>query len=196
MTEHVPGTDRAYVTVSTVGSAGHGKTTLATAVGKAAAKAYRQDARAVDGIVEAVSRTDEHVATHSAHSAYVTAACHYTHFDASAGHVAELLGNTRLDAVVLVVSAAEGVTEQTREHLRLARRAGVPVAAVFLTMCDRLGDGDAGGVEKSVREVLDAPDVPVIQGSPLKALSGHPAWEAPLVELLEAMDAFVAAPAS
>ncbi|WP_171165566.1 GTP-binding protein [Streptomyces sp. I05A-00742] len=190
---------RKHRTIGAIGNRGHGKTTLAVAVGKAAAKTYRQDAGAVERIVEAAGRTRAAVAVHSTHSAYATPGCHYTHFDISAGHVGDLLGHTPLDGVVLVVSALGDVTPQAREHLRLARGAGVRGLVVFLNKCDVLQDPEAvDEAERRVRALLrepgpDGDPIPIVRGSALQALAGDAFWEASVVELMKTLDARVRA---
>ncbi|MEV4442278.1 GTP-binding protein [Streptomyces sp. NPDC049577] len=191
------GNGGAHAVIGAIGDAGHGKTTLAAAIGKAAAKSYRQDARAVESIVEAAGRTVGEVAVHSAHSAYATPERHYTHFDASAAHVEDLLRSTRLDGVILVVSAPDSVQPRTRRHLRLARTAGLRHLVVFLNKCDAVGDpAVTDRTERQVREMLrqqglDGARVPVVRGSALRILGGDRSWEPSAVELLEALDSCV-----
>ncbi|MBZ4318404.1 GTP-binding protein [Streptomyces huiliensis] len=186
---------RKHRTIGTIGHRGHGKTTLAVAAGKAAAKAYRQDAGAVERIVQAAGSTRAALAPHTTHSAYATPTCHYTHFDTSARHVGDLLGQAPLDGVVLVVSALGAVPPQAREHLRLARGAGVRRFAVFLNKCDALADPEeAGTAEDGVRALLreqglDDDRVPIVRGSALQALAGDLFWEASVIELMETLDA-------
>ncbi|MGK5638548.1 GTP-binding protein [Streptomyces sp. URMC 126] len=185
---------RKHRTIGTIGHRGHGKTTLAVAAGKAAAKTYRQDAGAVERIVEAAGNTRAALAPYSTHSAYATPGCHYTHFDTAARHVGDLLDQTPLDGVVLVVSALGAVPPQAREHLRLARGAGVRRLAVFLNKCDALSGPEAAEqAEEAVRALLreqglDEDRVPIVRGSALQALAGDMFWEASVIELMEALD--------
>ncbi|MFI0737487.1 GTP-binding protein [Streptomyces sp. NPDC021100] len=186
---------RKHRTIGTIGHRGHGKTTLAIAAGKAAAKAYQQDAGAVERIVEAAGSTRVALAPYSTHSTYATPGCHYTHFDTEARHVGDLLGHAPLDGVVLVVSALGTVPSQAREHLRLARGAGVRRLAVFLNKCDAVADPEAAGeAEQAVRALLreqglDDERVPIVRGSALQALAGDMFWEASVIELMETLDA-------
>jgi elongation factor Tu len=67
---------------------------------------------------------------------------------------------------------------QTREHILLARQVGVPYIIVYLNKCDMVDDAELLElVDMEVRELLskyDFPgdDVPIVQGSALKALEG------------------------
>jgi elongation factor Tu len=89
---------------------------------------------------------------------------------------------------------------QTREHILLSRQVGVPFIIVFMNKCDMVDDEELLElVEMEVRELLseyDFPgdDLPVIQGSALKALEGDAAWEAKVVELAEALDTYIPEP--
>jgi small GTP-binding protein len=60
-----------------------------------------------------------------------------------------------IDAVLLVVSAEEGVMPQTREHLHVCRLLGLRHGVVALTKVDRLG-GDAEAVELAAADVRAA----------------------------------------
>ncbi|HET6581942.1 MAG TPA: GTP-binding protein, partial [Nannocystaceae bacterium] len=60
-----------------------------------------------------------------------------------------------IDAVVLVVSAEDGVMPQTREHVNVCRLLGITHGIVALTKIDRLGD-DAEAVELAVDDVRTA----------------------------------------
>ncbi|MFP3457800.1 GTP-binding protein, partial [Psychrobacter sp. SIMBA_152] len=92
----------------------------------------------------------------------------------------------------LVVAATDGPMPQTREHILLSRQVGVPYIVVFMNKCDMVDDEELLElVEMEVRELLseyDFPgdDLPLIQGSALKALEGEEQWEAKIVELAEA----------
>jgi len=89
-----------------------------------------------------------------------------------------ITGAAQMDGAILVVSAADGPMPQTREHILLARQVNVPYVVVFMNKTDMVDDEELLElVEVEVRELLseyDFPgdDVPVIQGSALKALEG------------------------
>jgi elongation factor Tu len=99
-----------------------------------------------------------------------------------------------LDIVVLVVSALDSIQPQTREHLLLAKIAGVSRFVVFLNFCEQVDDVDwIDAVEAEVRELfssLDLPgdDVVVIRGAALPAYEGDPRWEPPVLSLVERLE--------
>jgi len=65
-----------------------------------------------------------------------------------------LTGSTGLDAVLLVVSAAEGPMPQTREHLQIAHLLGIRHGVVALTNVDRVESDFADLADEAVREEL------------------------------------------
>jgi elongation factor Tu len=111
-----------------------------------------------------------------------------------------ITGAAQMDGAILVVSAADGPMPQTREHVLLARQVGVPSIVVFLNKADMVDDEELLElVELEVRELLSAyefpgDDLPVIRGSALRALEGDEAWEAGIVELMDAVDAYIPEP--
>merc|ERR1712224_794754 len=138
-----------------------------------------------------------------AHVEYETENRHYAHVDmpGHADYVKNMItGAAQVDGAILVVSAADGPMPQTREHVLLARQVGVPAIAVFLNKVDQVDDDELLDlVEMEVRELLneyDFPgdDVPVVQGSALKALEGDAEWEKKIIELGEALDSYIPEP--
>ncbi|MCX2769768.1 elongation factor Tu, partial [Pseudoalteromonas sp. B530] len=109
-------------------------------------------------------------------------------------------GAAQMDGAILVVAATDGPMPQTREHILLSRQVGVPYIIVFMNKCDMVDDEELLElVEMEVRELLseyDFPgdDLPLIQGSALKALEGEEQWEAKIVELAEALDSYIPEP--
>ncbi|MFB2683597.1 GTP-binding protein, partial [Shewanella mangrovisoli] len=104
-----------------------------------------------------------------------------------------ITGAAQMDGAILVVASTDGPMPQTREHILLSRQVGVPFIIVFMNKCDMVDDAELLElVEMEVRELLseyDFPgdDLPVIQGSALKALEGEPEWEAKIIELAAAL---------
>ncbi|PIY65420.1 elongation factor Tu, partial [Shewanella sp. CG_4_10_14_0_8_um_filter_42_13] len=135
---------------------------------------------------------------------YDTPIRHYAHVDCPghADYVKNMItGAAQMDGAILVVAATDGPMPQTREHILLSRQVGVPFIIVFMNKCDMVDDEELLElVEMEVRELLseyDFPgdDLPVIQGSALKALEGQPEWEAKILELAEALDTYIPEPA-
>jgi elongation factor Tu len=111
-----------------------------------------------------------------------------------------ITGAAQMDGAILVVSAADGPMPQTREHIVLARQVNVPYVIVFMNKVDMVDDDELLElVEVEVRDLLseyDFPgdDVPVIQGSALKALEGDAEQIEKIVELAEALDSYIPQP--
>src|SRR3982074_2156780 len=89
---------------------------------------------------------------------------------------------------------------QTREHVLLARRVGVPYLVVALNKADAVDDPELLDlVELEVRDLLTeygfpGGEVPVVRVSALRALEGDPRWIQSIVDLLDAVDRYVPVP--
>ena len=111
-----------------------------------------------------------------------------------------ITGAAQMDGGILVVAATDGPMPQTREHILLGRQVGVPYIIVFMNKCDMVDDEELLElVEMEVRELLSeyefpGDDLPVIQGSALKALKGEEEWEDKIVKLAEALDSYIPEP--
>jgi elongation factor Tu len=111
-----------------------------------------------------------------------------------------ITGAAQMDGGILVVAATDGPMPQTREHILLGRQVGIPYMIVFMNKCDMVDDEELLElVEMEVRELLTeyefpGDDLPVIQGSALKALEGEEKWEAKIIELGEALDSYIPEP--
>lgn len=77
-----------------------------------------------------------------------------------------------IDAVILVVSAEDGVMPQTREHLNVCRLLGISHGVVALTKVDRLGD-DAEAIALAEADVRDSLAGSVFEDAPIVPCSGH-----------------------
>ncbi len=195
-----------HVNVGTIGHVDHGKTTLTAAITLIQSKAGLSDFIAFDQIDKAPEERERGITIATAHVEYQTANRHYAHVDCPghADYVKNMItGAAQMDGAVLVVSAADGPMPQTREHILLAKQVNVPYIVVFLNKVDMVDDPELLElVELEVRELLssyDFPgdDLPIIQGSALKALaSGDPAAPeaACIAELLAALDSYIPEP--
>jgi elongation factor Tu len=107
-----------------------------------------------------------------------------------------------MDGAILVVSAADGPMPQTREHILLARQVGVPYIVVFMNKVDMVEDAELLElVEMEIRDLLKkyefpGDDIPIIQGSAVKALAGDqgPLGEPSILKLMEAVDTYIPTP--
>ena len=192
-----------HVNVGTLGHVDHGKTTLTAAISTVLAKKNGSVAQAYDQIDKAPEEKERGITISTSHVEYETDARHYAHVDCPghADYVKNMItGAAQMDGAILVVSATDGPMPQTREHILLAKQLGVPYFVVFLNKCDMVDDEELIDlVEMEVREALsengyDGDNCPVIRGSALKALQGDEAYEAKILELMDAIDANVPDP--
>jgi len=194
-----------HVNVGTIGHVDHGKTTLTAAITTILSKKFGGTAKAYDQIDAAPEEKARGITINTAHVEYETSKRHYAHVDCPghADYVKNMItGAAQMDGAILVVSAADGPMPQTREHILLARQVGVPYIIVYLNKCDMVDDAELLElVDMEVRELLskyDFPgdDVPIIQGSALKALEGDlgEQGEASVMALAEALDSYIPTP--
>ncbi|WP_109287937.1 elongation factor Tu, partial [Shewanella sp. BC20] len=189
--------------VGTIGHVDHGKTTLTAAISHVLAKTYGGEAKDFSQIDNAPEERERGITINTSHIEYDTPTRHYAHVDCPghADYVKNMItGAAQMDGAILVVASTDGPMPQTREHILLSRQVGVPFIIVFMNKCDMVDDAELLElVEMEVRELLseyDFPgdDLPVIQGSALKALEGEPEWEAKIIELAAALDSYIPEP--
>jgi elongation factor Tu len=196
---------KAHLNIGTMGHVDHGKTTLTAAITKVLADRDPVANRFVsfDGIDRAPEEIARGITINIAHVEYETATRHYAHVDmpGHADYVKNMItGAAQVDAAILVVSAGDGAMPQTREHVLLARRVGVPCLVVALNKADTVTDPELLElVELEVRELLaeygfPGREVPVVPVSALRALGGEPRWVQSIVDLLDAVDRYVPVP--
>ncbi|PRY23440.1 elongation factor Tu [Pseudosporangium ferrugineum] len=194
-----------HLNIGTMGHVDHGKTTLTAAITKVLADRDPATNRyvAFDGIDKAPEEHDRGITINIAHVEYETANRHYAHVDmpGHADYVKNMItGAAQVDGAILVVSAQDGAMPQTREHVLLAQRVGVPYLVVALNKSDTVEDEELLDlVELEVRELVGeygfpGDEVPVVRVSALKALEGDPRWTRSILDLLDAVDAYVPVP--
>lgn len=195
--------NKPHVNVGTIGHVDHGKTTLTAAITNVLAKRGGGEAKDFASIDNAPEERERGITISTSHVEYDTETRHYAHVDCPghADYVKNMItGAAQMDGGILVVAATDGPMPQTREHILLSRQVGVPHLVVFLNKCDMVDDEELLElVEMEVRELLseyDFPgdDIPVIQGSALKALEGEAEWEDKIVELADALDSYIPLP--
>jgi elongation factor Tu len=193
-----------HCNVGTIGHIDHGKTTLTAAITKVlAAKMGSGEVKSFEEIDNAPEEKERGITIATSHVEYETENRHYAHVDCPghADYIKNMItGAAQMDGAILVVSAADGPMPQTREHILLARQVNVPYVVVFLNKTDQVDDPELLElVEVEVRDLLTeyefpGDDVPVIQGSALKALEGDADQEAKILELAEALDNYIPQP--
>src|SRR5215218_988093 len=195
--------NKPHVNVGTIGHVDHGKTTLTAAITRIQAAQGLADFISFDNIDKAPEERARGITINTSHVEYETDNRHYAHVDCPghADYIKNMItGAAQMDGAILVVSAADGPMPQTREHILLARQVNVPYVIVFMNKVDMVDDAELLElVEVEVRELLseyDFPgdDVPVIQGSALKALEGDQEHVDKIVELAAALDSYIPEP--
>jgi elongation factor Tu len=195
-----------HINVGTIGHIDHGKTTLTAAITLILSKRGMADYVSFDEIDKAPEEKERGITIATAHVEYETDNRHYAHVDCPghADYIKNMItGAAQMDGAILVVGADDGPMPQTREHILLARQVGVPYIVVFLNKVDMVDDEELIElVELELRELLSkyefpGDDIPIIQGSALKALEtdDFESEDARCVfELMEAVDSYIPEP--
>ena len=191
------------VNIGTIGHVDHGKTTLTSAITTVLASMGLAEAMRYDQVDAAPEEKARGVTINAAHVEYNTETRHYTHVDCPghADYIKNMItGAAQMDGAILVVSAADGVMPQTREHVLLAKQVGVPYIVVYLNKCDMVDDAEMLDlVEMEVRELLTAngfpgDNIPIVRGSALKALEGDAKAVESIKELMKQVDSYIPLP--
>src|SRR5213593_2962428 len=194
-----------HVNIGTIGHIDHGKTTLTAAITKRQAAKGLADFTPFDQIDKAPEERERGITIAIAHVEYQTEARHYAHVDCPghADYIKNMItGAAQMDGAILVVSAADSVMPQTREHVLLARQVNVPALVVFLNKVDLVDDKDLLDlVEMEIRDLLTkygfpGDKIPVVRGQSKAALENpnDPKCNGPIKELLKALDEHIPEP--
>jgi len=200
--------NKPHVNVGTIGHVDHGKTTLTAALTKISEEAGMAKFVSYDQVAKASEsqgrRDPSKILTiATAHVEYQTIKRHYAHVDCPghADYVKNMItGAAQMDGAILVVSAADGVMPQTREHVLLARQVNVPQIVVFLNKVDIVEDAEILDlVELEVRELLTkqgfpGDTLPVVRGAAIKALEGDEKYKQTIKDLMKALDEYINEP--
>ncbi len=199
-----------HVNIGTIGHVDHGKTTLTAAITKYLSLVDPTWANftAYDQIDKAPEEKARGITINTAHVEYQTWTRHYAHVDCPghADYIKNMItGAAQMDGAILVIASTDGPMAQTKEHIILARQVGVPYIVVFMNKTDQVDDPELLDlVEMTIREELTAnefpgDDIPIIKGSAYQALVSEskdpedPIY-APIKELMEAVDSYIATP--
>ena len=197
--------NKPHVNIGTIGHIDHGKTTLTAAISKVLHDKF-PDVNPLmnfDQIDKAPEERQRGITISIAHIEYQTEKRHYAHVDCPghADYIKNMItGAAQMDGAILVVAATDGPMPQTKEHVLLARQVGVPSIVVALNKSDMVDDEEILElVEMEVRELLSkyefpGDDTPIVRISALKALEGDQKWADKLMELMDAVDAFIPQP--
>ena len=201
--------NKPHVNIGTIGHVDHGKTTLTAAITKVLSMKGQAEYSEYGNIDKAPEERERGITINTAHVEYETDTRHYAHVDCPghADYVKNMItGAAQMDGAILVVSAADGVMPQTREHILLSRQVGVPKIVVFMNKCDQVDDEELLElVEMEIRELLNeyefpGDDTPIVKGSGLAVLEStstdiNAPEYAPIVELMNAVDEYIPTPA-
>ena len=192
-----------HLNIGTIGHVDHGKTTLTAAITKVLSDAGYCQAKSFDQIDNAPEEKERGITINTSHVEYETANRHYAHVDCPghADYVKKMVtGAAQMDGAILVVAATDGPMPQTREHILLGRQVGIPRIVVFMNKVDMVDDAELLElVEMEIRDLLsfyeyDGDNGPVVQGSALGGLNNDPNWVPKIIELMEAVDAWIEEP--
>ena len=192
-----------HVNIGTIGHVDHGKTTLTSAITKVQAKKGKAKVMEFGEIDKTPEERERGITISIAHVEYETDARHYAHVDCPghADYIKNMItGAAQMDGAILVVAADDGPMAQTREHILLARQVNVPSMVVWMNKVDMVDDPELLElVELDLRELLSkyefpGDEIPIIQGSALKAMEGDPVHEAKIGELMDAVDSYIPTP--
>ena len=183
--------NKPHVNIGTIGHVDHGKTTLTAAITNVLADKGLAQKASYDSIDSAPEEKERGITINTAH---VDCPGH-------ADYVKNMVtGAAQMDGAIIVVAATDGPMPQTREHILLARQVGVPQLVVFMNKVDLVDDPELLElVEMEIRELLsfyefDGDNIPVIQGSAIRALNGEADGIQAINDLMDAVDAWIPVP--
>jgi elongation factor Tu len=196
-----------HINVGTIGHVDHGKTTLTAALTQVTALLYGGRARAFDEIDSAPEERARGITINTSHVEYESPSRHYAHIDCPghADYVKNMItGASQMDGAILLVDGSQGIAEQTREHVLLARQVGVRHLVVFINKLDVADPELLELVELETRDLLARygfENVAVLRGSALLALRAaergerDDAFVQGIARLVQALDEQIPLPA-
>ncbi|XBT18121.1 MAG: elongation factor Tu [Candidatus Shikimatogenerans sp. Tser] len=194
--------NKIHLNIGTIGHVDHGKTTLTSAITYVLSKeglAVSKDFKSIDNAPEEIKRG---ITINTSHIEYETNKRHYAHIDCP-GHLDYIknmvTGAAQMDGAILVISAVDGAMPQTREHILLAKQVGVPYLIIFLNKIDLVEDKELLEIVKiEIKELLIKygfkNNVPIIEGSALKALNNDKFGINSIKNLLNCIDEYIPNP--
>ena len=199
------GSAHRFLPVCTLGGAGHGKTTLTAAIAKVVARIgsirskvdnqFEQQMPDHHPIREGVGITYRAIEYETSGKFYTQIDCE-THLDIIKMLVTRSFS---IQGAIWVVDAAEGVTEDSAEHIRIASRTKLPTVISFLNPRNIAKDDELLEIcQQEMRDLLtecgwEEQNSPIIVGDAGRALNykgdriGSDQWK-PIVDLIFAMN--------
>ncbi len=172
---------RQALTVCTLGGNGAGKTSLTAAIRKIVSRigstpADRQDIEAQEPTRQTISASVD-ISYRSID--YETGGRHYTQIDglSHADNIKMLIsGCPRIRGLIWVVSASDGVTEESKTQIQLASQTHIPAVITFLNQSEKIDDAELVDIcAMEIREILtdcgySESKSPIVIGDALKTL--------------------------
>lgn len=196
-----------HLNIGTIGHAQHGKTTLTAAITKVLSLRGLAEPWMPNSSIEAASVGEHDSLIAVSYVEYESDQRHYMHLDCP-GHHAHVknmfAGASQMDGAILVVSAAEGIMPQTKEHILLAQQANVSALIIFLNEASTVHEEQLELLELDLRDLLEAhgfpgDEIPLVRGNALFALHNRsndpfaPAYSS-ILELVRTVDEYLPVP--
>ncbi|WOX79397.1 elongation factor Tu [Candidatus Shikimatogenerans bostrichidophilus] len=187
--------EKPHINIGTIGHVDHGKTTLTAAITKALSIKGLAIEKKFSAIDNAPEEKERGITINTSHIEYETENKHYAHIDCP-GHsdyIKNMItGAAQMDGAILVIAATDGPMPQTREHILLAKQVNVPYLIVFINKIDLIKDKELLELVKiETNELLsyyNYNNVPIIEGSALKALKGDKKYIDIIYKLMDTID--------
>lgn len=187
--------------IVTLGHADHGKTTLIAAISKVLSTKVVTGKVDFASIDDAPEEIDTGVAIKVSRVESVNSNRQYTHLDCPE-HTdcikTMIVSPIKIGGAILVVAANEGLLNQTREQIILARQTGIHSIVVYLNKMDLVEDHSGIELlESDLRKELENfgfGESPIIKGSALGGVNGDPLWTKTISDLMNALDSHMPVP--
>ncbi len=204
-------TSHRFLPISTLGAAGHGKTTLTAAIAKVVSRIgairsktnqlFEQQLPEHHTIHEGVSITYRYIDYETSGKFYTQIDCE-THLDIIKMLVSR---SFRLQGAIWVVDAFDGVTNESEEQLRIANSVNIPSIISFLNTRKNITDDELIDIcQQEMRDLLtefgwEEQNSPILVGDTDRALNykgdniGSDQWK-PIVDLIFALNRYMPNP--
>lgn len=171
-----------HMNIATIGDISNGKTTLTAAILKVLVNQGKATQKSYDKIISMVA-DNESVSNKQCHVVaveYETDTYHYAHLDCAGSR--KFVKNTiasiaSVDGAILVVSASEGITVQTRQYLKMIREIIKKNIFIFINKIEGIDQQQLERIENELKELLESWNystntISIVRGSASLALQG------------------------